>query len=140
AAVAGHCWMPYLGFKGGKGLATMGGILIYLYWPIGPLIFPIAIALLSMYTGFSGVGAVWGSTFISPLIFLVDALPESVHIIWPIPHPYILDDGNFGLAFAILFALGTVIILMLRHIPEFKKIKAGEAKIWAKLSGDDIIK
>jgi glycerol-3-phosphate acyltransferase PlsY len=139
AAVASHCWMPYLGFKGGKGLATMGGILIFLYWPLGPLIFPILITLLSMYSGFSGVGAVWASSFISPFIFIIDQIPNA-HRIWPVRHPYILDDGLFGLAFTVLFAFGIVIVLILRHIPEFKKIKAGDAKIWAKLTGDDIMK
>jgi glycerol-3-phosphate acyltransferase PlsY len=142
AAIASHCWMPYLGFKGGKGLATMAGILIYLYWPIGPIIFPLTIALLSMYSGFSGVGALWASTLISPLFFIVDRIPNS-QIIQPIPHPFldpIIQDTLFDIPFTILFAFGVVAILMLRHIPEFKKIKAGEAKIWAKLSGDDIMK
>lgn len=30
AAVAGHCWTPFLRFKGGKGVATMAGALLYL--------------------------------------------------------------------------------------------------------------
>jgi len=30
AAVAGHCWTPFLTFKGGKGVATMAGALLYL--------------------------------------------------------------------------------------------------------------
>ena len=30
AAVAGHCWTPFLGFKGGKGVATMAGALLFL--------------------------------------------------------------------------------------------------------------
>lgn len=39
AAVSGHCWSPFLRFKGGKGAATSGGVLFYLV----PKIFPIAI-------------------------------------------------------------------------------------------------
>ena len=34
AAVIGHCWSPLLGFKGGKGVATTVGILLYLEWMI----------------------------------------------------------------------------------------------------------
>lgn len=34
AAVAGHCWTPFLGFNGGKGVATMAGALLYLEPPI----------------------------------------------------------------------------------------------------------
>ena len=34
AAVAGHCWTPFLRFNGGKGVATMAGALLYLEPPI----------------------------------------------------------------------------------------------------------
>lgn len=30
AAVAGHCWSPFIGFKGGKGMATAAGVTITL--------------------------------------------------------------------------------------------------------------
>ena len=30
AAVAGHCWSPFLGWNGGKGVATTVGTLLYL--------------------------------------------------------------------------------------------------------------
>jgi glycerol-3-phosphate acyltransferase PlsY len=30
AAVMGHCWNPFLGFNGGKGVATTFGVLLYL--------------------------------------------------------------------------------------------------------------
>lgn len=33
AAVAGHCWNPFLGWNGGKGVATTAGMLFYLvHW------------------------------------------------------------------------------------------------------------
>ncbi|TET45674.1 glycerol-3-phosphate acyltransferase [candidate division TA06 bacterium] len=41
AAVVGHCWSIFLLFKGGKGLATSGAVLLYLT----PKLFLIAIAL-----------------------------------------------------------------------------------------------
>ncbi len=40
AAVAGHCFSMFLGFKGGKGVATSGGVFLYLL----PWAFPIVIA------------------------------------------------------------------------------------------------
>lgn len=40
AAVTGHCWSIFLNFKGGKGLATTGGVLLYLF----PWFFPIGMA------------------------------------------------------------------------------------------------
>src|SRR5262245_42272934 len=30
AAVMGHCWSPFLGFNGGKGVATTFGVLLFL--------------------------------------------------------------------------------------------------------------
>lgn len=40
AAVVGHCWSVFLRFKGGKGVATSGGIFLYIF----PKIFLIAVA------------------------------------------------------------------------------------------------
>ncbi len=34
AAVAGHCWSPFIGFKGGKGVATGAGAAIALFPPV----------------------------------------------------------------------------------------------------------
>jgi glycerol-3-phosphate acyltransferase PlsY len=34
AAVLGHCFSPFLGFNGGKGVATTVGALLFLDWPI----------------------------------------------------------------------------------------------------------
>jgi glycerol-3-phosphate acyltransferase PlsY len=34
-AVAGHCYTPWLGFKGGKGVATGLGVLLALDWRVG---------------------------------------------------------------------------------------------------------
>ncbi|WP_299192146.1 glycerol-3-phosphate 1-O-acyltransferase PlsY [uncultured Erythrobacter sp.] len=33
-AVAGHCFTPWLNFKGGKGFATAAGVLLALAWPV----------------------------------------------------------------------------------------------------------
>jgi glycerol-3-phosphate acyltransferase PlsY len=32
AAILGHCYSPFLRFKGGKGIATSAGVLLVLYW------------------------------------------------------------------------------------------------------------
>src|SRR4030042_1194100 len=35
AAIAGHSWSVFLRFKGGRGVATLMGSLLALYWPAG---------------------------------------------------------------------------------------------------------
>ena len=44
AAVVGHCTSPWVGFKGGKGVATGAGVLLAWSWPAGLLCLVIWIA------------------------------------------------------------------------------------------------
>jgi len=41
AAVTGHCWSIYLGFRGGMGVGTSSGLMLY----FAPLVVPVMIAL-----------------------------------------------------------------------------------------------
>lgn len=52
AAVAGHCWSPFIGFRGGKGMATGGGAAVGLFpW----------LVLLGLVT----VGVTWLTRYVS---------------------------------------------------------------------------
>ena len=60
AAVLGHCFSPWLSFKGGKGVATSFGAIFALSWPAG--IAAVAGWLLgALGTTFSSVGSMLGS-------------------------------------------------------------------------------
>jgi glycerol-3-phosphate acyltransferase PlsY len=49
AAFLGHLYPVWLGFKGGKGVATLLGIVLALYWPIGLVYAIVWIALLAIF-------------------------------------------------------------------------------------------
>ncbi|MDO5529525.1 MAG: glycerol-3-phosphate 1-O-acyltransferase PlsY [Paracoccus sp. (in: a-proteobacteria)] len=59
AAFLGHCFPIWLGFKGGKGVATFLGTLIALYWPLGLIACAIwaAVAAISRISSLSALAA-----------------------------------------------------------------------------------
>lgn len=59
ATVAGHCWSPFIGFKGGKGVATGGGAAIALFPPV--LIVIPAVLLIIWQTRYVSLGSLIGA-------------------------------------------------------------------------------
>ena len=60
AAVLGHCYSPWLGFKGGKGVATFLGVLIVVWWP-SAITFIIVWLAIVLATGFASAGSILGT-------------------------------------------------------------------------------
>jgi len=56
AAILGHCYSPWLRFKGGKGVATELGVLFALSWPAG-LIFVGVWGAVVLSCGYASVGS-----------------------------------------------------------------------------------
>lgn len=63
-AVLGHIFPLWLGFKGGKGVATFSGVLFGLYWPLG-IIFASLWLVLACAFKYSSLAAL-GASFVLP--------------------------------------------------------------------------
>ena len=70
AALVGHCYPVWLGFKGGKGVATFFGGLFALVWPVG--VFAAIVWLATAFiTRLSSLGALLACIFSSILAWLI---------------------------------------------------------------------
>jgi glycerol-3-phosphate acyltransferase PlsY len=107
-AVIGHVFPVWLGFKGGKGVATYIGVLIALAWPVAAAygVVWIAVAALTRYSSLSGLVA--GAA--TPVLL------------------WLLADGKSAVLFALLTAL-----IFVTHRGNIARLIAGtEPKIGAK--------
>ena len=69
-ALLGHCFPVWLGFRGGKGVATFLGTLIALYWPLGLATCAIwlAVALVTRISSLSALVALGTSPLVALLM------------------------------------------------------------------------
>jgi glycerol-3-phosphate acyltransferase PlsY len=77
AAIVGHCFPVWLGFKGGKGMATAGGIFLMLAWLptlLAAAVFVVVIAL----TRWVSLGSVLATAAFPVLLVLVTDPPPAV--------------------------------------------------------------
>lgn len=108
AAFLGHCFPVWLGFKGGKGVATFLGVLLALVWPIG-------VACCATWL------AVAVALRISSLSALVAAASS---IVWA----FVFGVTQFVILFAAL-----VVLIFYRHSANIARLIAGtEPKIGQK--------
>ncbi|MBN9347619.1 MAG: glycerol-3-phosphate 1-O-acyltransferase PlsY, partial [Devosia sp.] len=112
AAFIGHCYPVWLGFKGGKGVATMIGVLLALAWPVG-LIFCavwLLIAFTQKISSLSAITAAVTAPIFAYVAFLMGWAPE-------------------GIVFALVVALLSI-LLIVRHSANIARLMAGtEPKI-----------
>lgn len=105
AAVMGHCWSPFLGFSGGKGVATTLGVMLFLEATMTVMCLPLypILRIFGRNMGWRQEGAIASlSTMfvLSTLVFLV--------------------RGRETGAFAYIM----LIIVVIRHIPNLRDIMA----------------
>ena len=112
AAFLGHLFPVWLGFKGGKGVATFLGTLIALAWPVG----------LAVCATWLVVAVI---TRISSIAALMAAASTSGWLIY------------FGEGRMLLLVVLLTVLVYVRHAENLKRIKAGtEPKIGKKKPAD----
>jgi acyl phosphate:glycerol-3-phosphate acyltransferase len=81
AAVIGHCWPVFLGFRGGKGVATGAGTSIALVPLVGLLMFAVwwAVAFFTRYTSLAAIVVMLASPF--AFVFTGQPLPYVLYTI-----------------------------------------------------------
>ena len=108
AAFLGHLFPVWLGFKGGKGVATFLGTLLALAWPVG----------LAACATWAVSAAIWR---ISSLAALMAAALSGL---WC----FVLNEGHM-----LLLVLILTVLIYIKHWPNLQRLKAGtEPKIGAK--------
>lgn len=77
--VIGHCWSPYIGFKGGKGMATSGGAAVGLL-PVLLVILPLMILVvyLTRYVSLASIIA----AVVGPLVGVIFAIAGDYRWEW----------------------------------------------------------
>lgn len=103
AAVMGHCWSPFLGFNGGKGVATTVGVLLLLEPKITIVCLPLypILRMFGRKMGWRQEGAI--SSLTTMLVISSSVL--------------IRRGPELGIYAFILFA-----IVLIRHIPNLREI------------------
>ncbi|MBN9304250.1 MAG: glycerol-3-phosphate acyltransferase [Devosia sp. 67-54] len=115
AAFLGHCYPVWLGFKGGKGVATMIGVLLGLAWPVG-LIFCAVWLVIALARRLSSLSALTAAVT-APIFAYVAWLME-----WTA-----LDGVRFAATAAVI-----AVLLIWNHRSNIGRLMAGtEPKIGA---------
>ncbi|MEI6503780.1 MAG: glycerol-3-phosphate 1-O-acyltransferase PlsY [Armatimonadota bacterium] len=106
AAMAGHCFSPYLKLTGGRGVSTSLGVIIGLDWRVGLICFG-TWAVIVAITRYISLGSIIGCAMSAPVMLL-------------------FHDRLLAVAAATVIAL----IVILRHLPNIQRLLNGtERKI-----------
>jgi acyl phosphate:glycerol-3-phosphate acyltransferase len=100
-AVLGHCFTPWLGFRGGKGVATSFGALFALCWPAGLTAVAGWIAGAAL-TRYSSVGSMLGSVLAPFAVWFVTGSPAET-----------------------LFAIFAAVLILYTHRENIGRLRAG---------------
>ena len=105
AAIVGHNWSVFLGWRGGAGTSTNLGVISMLYWPVALILVVIALVI-AFGLRYASVASL-SVAILAPIIFLVLALVAQR----PLPH--------------VLYGLLAGAIVVLAHRANIARLLAG---------------
>jgi len=111
AAILGHNYSPWIGFKGGKGIATSGGVLVALM-PVGVVVLLVIWILLFFTSRYVSVASI-GTAIAVPFVCIYGSYR----------HGY-LADGTWNKALFI-FAIVIALLAVWRHRSNIKNLMNG---------------
>ncbi len=107
--IVGHCFPVFLGFKGGKGVATSLGVLLavpgFLLPTLAVLAFFVIIVMVTRYVSLGSIA----SALLVPLSFII------LHL---------TDSSNFSMAH-IIFGTGIAAIVIFKHRENIQRLVSG---------------
>jgi glycerol-3-phosphate acyltransferase PlsY len=99
AAVAGHCWSIYIGFRGGMGVGTSAGLMAYYCWPIVPAMIALWILLRKTVIRHTARSVIVAMFAAGPLTWLFGGSPPAVAL-----------------------GFGTSAVLLLRYLRDWNRV------------------
>lgn len=125
AAIAGHSWSVFLGFKGGRGVSTFFGAMLVLYWPAG-LVGGFLVLLIGGITRYMSLGSIVGSVAAFIMLIILNYL--EVDILRYYPH----------FAYVVYAMIGSVFIYAM-HRDNIRRLVSGqERKIGEKKKAEKV--
>lgn len=118
-SILGHMFSPFLLFKGGKGIATAAGILLFLSWPCAlfTLLIWLFFALIFKTSSLGGLSA----SITAPMLFWLLSKIVKVGLI---------PDNFYIYNIEIYIVLIITTLIMAKHVPNIRRIiKGTESKI-----------
>jgi glycerol-3-phosphate acyltransferase PlsY len=125
AAISGHNWSVFLKFKGGRGVATLMGSLLALYWPAGVL-GGICVLGIGFRTKYMSLGSIIGA--VSAFILLMAFYVSKVRFSGPVP-PF---------EYVIFAMLGAIFIYVMHRDNILRLFNGTERKIGEKVKTETL--
>lgn len=114
AVIAGHNWSLYLGFQGGKGVATGAGVLLVLF-PLFTAVLLIVWIIVVATTRYVSAGSI-----------VISAL-----------FPVLVVAFHHGNVVYVVFSLAAAAVVLFRHRSNIGRLLAGtEPRIWSSTQGE----